>query len=66
MKKKNRKKYLTILLIPDDYSDPLNFKVSIRMLKILTVVATILVIHIVVGSVFYYKYVVTNRYRKTL
>jgi len=66
MKRKNRKKHLSILLIPDDYSDPLTFKISIRMIKILTVVASILVIHIFVGSIFYFKFSVTNRYCKQL
>ncbi|MFZ5518218.1 MAG: M23 family metallopeptidase [Candidatus Zhuqueibacterota bacterium] len=65
-KKKNRKQHISILLIPDDFSDPFSFKVKIRTLKILGVIASLLVVHIFVGIVFYYKYSVTNHYRKQL
>jgi len=62
-KGKKRKQYLSILLIPDDYSDPFSFKLKIRTVKILSVISVILVIHIFAGAIFYYKYSVTNRYR---
>lgn len=61
-KRKKRSKHLSILIIPDDYSDPLTFKISSRMVKILGIIASILVIHILTGTVFYYKFSVTNRY----
>ena len=65
-KKKNRKHHISVLLIPDDFSDPFSFKIKIRTLKILAVIASLLIIHIFVGTVFYYKFSVTNQYRKQL
>lgn len=65
-KPKKRKQYLYILMIPDDYSDPFNFKIRFNTVKILVVVAALLTIHVFVGPVYYYKYSVTNKYRKQL
>lgn len=65
-KPKKRKQYLSILLIPDDYSDPFNFKIKFSTVKILVVVAALLTIHVLVGAVYYYKFSVTNNYRKQL
>ncbi|MDW7681718.1 MAG: M23 family metallopeptidase, partial [bacterium] len=66
VKGKKRKQYLSILLIPDDYSDPFSFKVKIRTVKILAGVALILLVHIFAGSVYYIKYSVANRQRHQL
>ena len=67
MKKRiNRKQHISILLIPDDYSNPFSFKISVTMLKVLAVVASLLIIHIFAGAIVYYKYAVTNRYRHEL
>ncbi len=63
---KKRKQNVTILLIPDDYSDPISFKMKIKTAKILAVISIILVVHIFFGALFYYKFAVTNRYRKQL
>jgi len=65
-KPKKKKQYLSILLIPDDYSDPFNFKIKFNTVKILVVVAALLTIHVFVGAVYYYKFSVTNKYRKQL
>ena len=65
-KPKKRKQYISILLIPDDYSDPFSFKIKFRTAKILMVVAAILAIHVFGGAIYYYKFSVTNRYRKQL
>ena len=61
-KRKKRTKHLSVLIIPDDYSDPLTFKISSKMVKILAIVASVLVIHILTGIVYYYRYSVTHRY----
>ena len=66
IKRKSRKKFLSIMLIPDDYSDPFSFKVSFKLVKVLTVLAFFLMIHIFVGAVYYYKFSVTNHYREQL
>ena len=65
-KRKKRKNFISILLIPDDHSDPFNFKISIKVIKLLSIIATLLIIHVFAGFVFYYKYSVTNRYRNQL
>ncbi|MDZ7333395.1 MAG: M23 family metallopeptidase [candidate division KSB1 bacterium] len=65
-KKSNRKQHISILLIPDDYTDPFTFRISIRALKVVAIVASLLVVHIFAGMIFYYKYFVTNRYRHQL
>lgn len=61
-KRKKRSKHLSILIIPDDYTDPLTFKISFQMVKILAVIASVLIIHILTGTIFYYRFSVTNRY----
>jgi len=65
-KRKKRTKHLSVLIIPDDYSDPLTFKISSKMAKILMVIASVLIVHILTGIVFYYKFSVTNRYCEQL
>ncbi len=65
-KSKKRKQYISVLLIPDDYSDPFNFKLKVKTVKILAVVSVLLAIHVVVGALFYFKYSTTNRYRQQL
>ncbi len=65
-KAKQRKQYLSILLIPDDYSDPFSFKVRIKTIKILATVIAILVIHVFSGAIYYFKYYQTERERQAL
>ena len=45
MKKKRRMKDLSVMLIPDDYSDPIGFKVSYTKLKVLAAISLIIFIH---------------------
>ena len=52
VKKKSRRKNLSVLLIPDDYADPISFKISFKMLKMFSIVALIVVIHLLTGIVF--------------
>ncbi|MDZ7331875.1 MAG: M23 family metallopeptidase [candidate division KSB1 bacterium] len=66
MNKRKREKQLSILIIPDDDSDPLTFRLSSNTVRILLGVAIVLVIHIFAGAAFYYKFAVTNRYSKRL
>ena len=65
-KPKKRKQYISILLIPDDYSDPFSFKLKVKKVKILAVVSVILAVHIVMGTLYYFKYSTTNHYRQQL
>jgi murein DD-endopeptidase MepM/ murein hydrolase activator NlpD len=58
MKKKIRRQNLSILLIPDDNSDPVSLRIRYRTLKFLMVMSVIVVIHIIMGGVFYWKYAI--------
>jgi len=49
-------KKITFLIIPDTYTEPISFKLSIRALRIIVPLGVMLVIHIIVGGVFYWKY----------
>jgi len=65
-KKKRRIKDLSVMLIPDDYADPISFRISFTKLKILMVLLTIIIIHIITGFFFYWKYAVINDKNKVL
>ncbi len=53
-RKKNR--IISFLIIPDDHSEPTNFKLSVRSIKILLVIGGILMLHVIIGGIVYYKY----------
>lgn len=55
-----RRKHLTILLIPDDDTEPFSFNISIRILKILGVLSIVLLLHMIIGGLFYWRYAVLN------
>ncbi|MBN1155183.1 M23 family metallopeptidase [candidate division KSB1 bacterium] len=63
---KSRKQNLSILLIPDDHADPLSYKISFRMLRFLSIIGILLVIHIITGFIFYYEYANVNRRNRLL
>lgn len=60
LKKARRRRNLSILLIPDDNADPISFRISFRLLKVLFAITIIIIIHLVTGGVFYYKYAVVQ------
>lgn len=55
------KKNLSILLIPDDDTEPFSFRVSLRLLRILVIIAIFIVIHIILGAIFYWRYAIVSR-----
>jgi murein DD-endopeptidase MepM/ murein hydrolase activator NlpD len=55
-KSKKKRRSVSFLIIPDDYSEPFNFKLNIQVIKALIVLAVILCIHILVGGIFYFQY----------
>ena len=65
-RKNKRHRNLSILLIPDDNADPLTFQVSFKLLKILTFLSIIIIIHVITGTVFYYKFFVVNKKNTSL
>lgn len=53
-------KKITFLIIPDNYTEPISFKLSIKALRIIIPLGVMLVIHIIMGGVFYWKYARTR------
>ncbi|MBN2092731.1 M23 family metallopeptidase [candidate division KSB1 bacterium] len=60
-KVENRRKRLTILLIPDDDTEPFSLNLTTRFIKFLLVIGVFLLIHIILGGIFYWRYAVLNR-----
>lgn len=66
LKTKKKRRTVSFLIVPDDYSEPFNFKLSMRTLKIVAVVGIILFFHTIIGAVFYYEYYVVHKENVTL
>jgi murein DD-endopeptidase MepM/ murein hydrolase activator NlpD len=60
-KVENRRKRLTILLIPDDDTEPFSLNLTTRFIKFLLVIGVFLLIHIILGGIFYWRYAVLDR-----
>lgn len=60
-KLENRRKRLTILLIPDDDTEPFSLNLTTRFIKFLLVIGVFLLIHIILGGIFYWRYAVLDR-----
>ncbi len=56
MIKKNRSQKVSILIVPEDNAEPYSFRISKNMVKLLYVVGAVLIVHILVGAIFYWKY----------
>jgi len=54
--KKRRSRRISVLLIPDDNAEPYNFRLSWVVAKIFIGVGIALLLHIVLGGIFYWKY----------
>lgn len=64
--KRKHKKYLQILIIPDDKSEPTRFGIPVNRLKYLKMLAVFLVIHIVLGFVTYFLFYKTFKKNREL
>jgi len=49
-------KRISILLVPEDKTEPYSFRIKTGLVKLLYVVGAILMVHIILGVVFYFKY----------
>lgn len=49
-------KRISILLVPEDNSEPVSFRLRTSTVKILYVVGAFLIVHIIIGAVYYFKY----------
>jgi len=56
IKKKSRFQNINLLIVPDDHSEPLSFRISRRLLILLGVLGVLLLAHIVTGGYIYWKY----------
>ncbi len=65
-KGKQPKQFYSILIIPDDYSDPKSFRIRLRTVRILFILAIVLTIHAFAGLVLYYKYYKLNNLKNKL
>ncbi|MFQ5863721.1 MAG: peptidoglycan DD-metalloendopeptidase family protein [bacterium] len=63
---KRRSNKLTILIVPEDNVDPYSFRIDHRLLKVFYVVGIILVLHIIFGALFYWKFATLNTYTQQL
>jgi murein DD-endopeptidase MepM/ murein hydrolase activator NlpD len=61
-----RRKRLTILLIPDDDTEPFSLNVSMRAVKIMALVALVLLLHMILGGIFYWQYAVLSKENNSL
>jgi murein DD-endopeptidase MepM/ murein hydrolase activator NlpD len=49
-------KRISILLVPEDNSEPRSFRLRTSTVKVLYVVGSILLVHIIIGAIYYFKY----------
>lgn len=55
-KTKKKRRFVSFLMIPDDYSEPFNLKLSINSIKIILILGIVLLVHIIIGGIFYFLY----------
>lgn len=57
---KRRSNKISILIVPEDDAEPYSFRLKTSVVKGLYVLGILLVFHIVIGAIFYWKYVNLN------
>jgi len=55
-KKRKHRKLLQILVIPDDKDEPKTYSIPIKRLKFFKFIGVLLVLHMIVGVIFYFQY----------
>jgi murein DD-endopeptidase MepM/ murein hydrolase activator NlpD len=63
---KRRPRQLSVLIIPDDRSEPYHFRIGLRTAKILGGIGVVLALHVLVGAVFYWQYATLHRQNHVL
>lgn len=63
---KRRSDKISILIVPEDNTEPYSFRLKTKVVKLLYVVAALLLVHIVVGAIFYWKYARLYSYNQTV
>lgn len=51
-----RSKRITILVVPEDDAEPRSYRIRTKILPVIYVIGTLLLLHIIMGGVFYWKY----------
>jgi murein DD-endopeptidase MepM/ murein hydrolase activator NlpD len=49
-------KRISVLLVPEDNSEPISFRVRTSTVRILYLVGAILLVHVIIGGIYYFKY----------
>ncbi len=63
---KRRSNKITVLIVPEDNVEPYSFRIDTRLLKFLYVIGGLLVVHIFVGVVYYWKFAKVNTFNQQL
>jgi murein DD-endopeptidase MepM/ murein hydrolase activator NlpD len=63
---KRRSNKISILIVPEDDSEPYSFRIKTRYVKLLYVAGVILLAHIIIGAIFYWKYADLFSYNEEL
>ena len=53
---KRRSDKISILIVPEDNAEPYSFRLKKSVVKLLYVLGALLVVHMVLGAIFYWKY----------
>lgn len=63
---KRRTNKISILIVPEDNTEPYSFRVSTKWIKGLYLIGVLLIFHIILGAIFYWKYFKEYSYNKQL
>ncbi len=61
-----RSKRISILIVPEDNAEPYSFRIKTRTARLLYVLGALLLVHMVMGGVFYWKYADLSRVNQNL
>ncbi|MFQ5822703.1 MAG: M23 family metallopeptidase [bacterium] len=64
--KKRRSSKISILVVPEDNTEPYSFRLNTRLVKFLYFVGGLLILHIILGAIFYFKYANLNTFNQQL
>ena len=64
--KKRRPKKISVLLIPDDNAEPYSFRLNIRIVRALVLLAIVLFVHVIAGGYAYWRWFETHQDNKQL
>lgn len=63
---KRRAPKISVLIVPEDNAEPYSFRIRKSLVKVLYVLGVLLLIHVIVGGIFYAKYIKLSGVNKKL